>query len=218
MDVTAHATRRYGNPRRNPLFRVIAAIILIAMLGFAYASPYIALDRLKRAANARDAETVNRYVDFPSLRESIKQQITGLLARHLDGGHDNPLAAIGAMIGTALIGPVVNAYTTPDGVAALLNGIPPSGDPVEPPPLATVSKAPSMSGTEAVPSPSSPDAVSPESTGNAPPQPPQTIAGYRDINEFVVTYQHGIGNARYSAIFRRKGLFSWKLAAVDLDD
>jgi hypothetical protein len=52
----------------------------------------------------------------------------------------------------------------------------------------------------------------------APPQPPQTTAGYHGINEFVVTYQHGVGDARYSAILRRDGLFSWKLSAVDLND
>jgi hypothetical protein len=52
---------------------------------------------------------------------------------------------------------------------------------------------------------------------NAPPQPPQTTASYRGINEFVVTYQHGVGDTRYSAILRREGLFSWKLAAVNLN-
>ncbi len=43
-------------------------------------------------------------------------------------------------------------------------------------------------------------------------------AGYRGINEFVVTYQHGAGDARYSAIFLREGLFTWKLAAVNLNE
>jgi hypothetical protein len=31
-----------------------------------------------------------------------------------------------------------------------------------------------------------------------------------------VSYQHGVGDTRYSAIFRRDGLWSWKLSAVDL--
>ncbi|MFM0135769.1 hypothetical protein [Caballeronia grimmiae] len=44
---------------------------------------------------------------------------------------------------------------------------------------------------------------------------PQTTAGYRDINTFAVTYKHGPGDARYSAIFRRGRLVSWKLVAVD---
>lgn len=116
--------KRSARPLAVTLIVTLIVIALIAALGFTYASPYIALNSLKRAADARDAQTVNRYVDFPALRESLKQQVTGLLTRRLDShGNGNPLAAIGAMIGVALIGPLVDAYATPDGVAALLNGM-----------------------------------------------------------------------------------------------
>jgi flagellar basal body-associated protein FliL len=164
----------------------LVVVIVVAMLGVIYASPYIALDRLKRAADARDAQTVNQYVDFPLLRESLKDQVGQLLTRKIDiQKSGNPLAIIGAMIGAALIGPLVDSYATPDGVAAILNGIPPRGDPGEKPPV--------------------------------PKPPPQTTAGYRSFNTFAVNYQHGTGDARYSAILRRYGLFSWKLVAVELN-
>lgn len=193
-----------------PLIVTLVVIVVIAALGFGYASPYIALNNLKRAADARDAQTVNEYVDFPTLRESLKQQVTGLLTRRLDAhGNGNPFAAIGAMIGVALIGPLVDAYATPDGVAALLNGMPPRGNPGERPPVpsAAPAPAPSVAGGTA----------NSENTAT-PPQPPQTTAGYRGLNEFVVTYQHGAGDARYSAILQREGLFTWKLAAVNLNE
>lgn len=204
-----------------PLIVTLIVIVVIAALGFAYASPYLALNNLKRAADARDAQTVNQYVDFPALRESLKQQVTGLLTRRLDAhSNGNPLAAIGAMIGVALIGPLVDAYATPDGVAALLNGIPPRGNPGErppEPPAPPVANNPSAAEAPA-PVPTQPDAATNNANPAAtPPQPPQTTAGYRGLNEFVVTYQHGAGNARYSAIFAREGLFTWKLAAVDLN-
>lgn len=202
-------------PRRHArsLIVVAIAVVVIAALGYMYASPYLALNTLKRAADARDADTVDQYVDFPALRESLKQQVTGVLTRRLDAHNNgNPLAALGAMIGVALIGPLVDAYATPDGVAALLNGMPPRGEPGERPPA-----PPSAQNAPAAP------ALAPEPTpgGSAnqstPPQPPQTTASYRGINEFVVTYQHGVGDTRYSAILRREGLFTWKLAAVDLN-
>jgi hypothetical protein len=204
-----------------PLIGTLIVIVLIAALGFGYASPYMALNNLKRAADARDAQTVNQYVDFPALRESLKQQVTGLLSRRLDAhGSGNPLAAIGAMIGVALIGPLVDAYATPDGVAALLNGIPPRGDPGERPPAPPVAgNAPDAAAP--VPAPAAPTAGNAENSGGntaTPPQPPQTTAGYRGLNEFAVTYQHGAGDARYSAIFHREGLFTWKLAAVNLNE
>lgn len=184
----------------------LVVLILIAALGFIYASPYIALNRVKRAADARDAQTVNQYVDFPALRASLKEQVAALLTRRVDiQKSGNPLAIIGAMIGAALVGPMVDSYATPDGVAAILNGIPPRGVPGERPPQAgdaTPANAPSSGVT----------------TAQQPPrEPPQTTAGYRSLNTFVVTYQHGVGDARYSAIFHRDGLVSWKLVAVDLN-
>ena len=201
---------------RKPLVIVVIVIAVIATLGFSYASPYMTLDRLKRAADARDAATVDQYVDFPALRESLKQQVTALLAQRLDAkSNGNPLAALGAMIGVALIGPLVDAYATPDGVAALLNGIPPRGEPGERPPV----PAPAASGpaNDVAPAPGTAPPSTQVTQPTQPPEPPQTTAGYRGLNEFVITYQHGVGDTRYSAILHRDGLFSWKLSAVDLN-
>jgi len=195
-----------------PILIASIAIVVVAALGYAYASPYIALDRLKRAADSRDVETVNAYVDYPALRDSLKLQVTGLLTRRLDVQHNgNPLAAIGAMIGVALIGPLVDAYATPDGVAALLNGMPPRDEPGERPP------PPPAAQTDNPPQTPPPAAGQANANSKTPPQPPQTTAGYRGLNEFVVSYQHGVGDTRYAAIFRRQGLFTWKLSAVDLN-
>ena len=197
-----------------PLLITLIVIVVVAALGYAYASPYIALQRLKRAADSRDVATVNEYVDYPALRDSLKMQVTGLLTRRLDVQHNgNPLAAIGAMIGVALIGPLVDAYATPDGVAALLNGMPPRGEPGERPPSPPAADKPA-DGTPQAPAPGSNQANADSKT---PPQPPQTTAGYRGVNEFAVSYQHGVGDTRYAAIFRRDGLFMWKLSAVDLN-
>jgi hypothetical protein len=181
-------------------------LLVVAALGFVYASPYIALSRVKKAADARDAQTVNEYVDFPALRSSLKEQIAALLTRRVDiQKNGNPLAIIGAMIGAALVGPLVDSYATPDGVAAILNGIPPRGNPGERPPApqATADARVASSGAT--------------TAQEAPKQPPQTTARYRSFDTFVVTYQHGAGDARYSAIFHRNGLVSWKLVAVDLN-
>ncbi|CAN7301361.1 DUF2939 domain-containing protein [Caballeronia sp. LjRoot34] len=188
----------------------LLVVVVVAVLGVIYASPYIALDRLKRAADARDAQTVNQYVDFPLLRESLKDQVGQLLTRKIDiQKSGNPLAMIGAMIGAALIGPLVDSYATPDGVAAILNGIPPQGDPGEKPPVPSEASGAVVATPGAAPVVASPSAPKP---------PPQTTAGYRSFDTFAVNYQHGTGDARYSAILRRYGLFSWKLVAVELND
>lgn len=214
---------RSGRSTTRSLITAFIVLVVIVALGLAYASPYLALNRLKRAADARDAQTVDRYVDFPALRESLKQQVGALLTRRVTAHSEgNPLAAIGAMIGVALIGPLVDAYATPDGVAALLNGMPPRGNPGERPPVPSDPQTPSNPQAAPVPGAanngSADPAASPAASQTTPAQPPDTTAGYRGLNQFAVTYQHGAGNARYSAIFQREGLFSWKLAAVDLNE
>ncbi|WP_323118149.1 DUF2939 domain-containing protein [Burkholderia alba] len=206
--------------RLKPILITALIAAVIAAILYAYASPYLALKRLKQAVDARDAQAISAYVDFPALRTSLKQQVTEELMRRIDAQQrDNPLSIIGALIGSALIGPLVDAYATPDGVAALISGMPPRGQPGEQPP-----KLGAGAPAQASPPADSPPAAA--STAPASSQPgdddatrntsPQTSAGYRNIDEFVVTYQRNAGGTRYAAIFHRSGLFMWKLSAVDL--
>jgi hypothetical protein len=192
-----------------PLLITLIVVIVIAALGFIYASPYIAVNNLKRAADARDVQTVNQYVDFPALRDSLKQQVGAMLTRRLEADAGSKLATIGAVIGVTLVGPLVDAYATPDGVSALLNGMPPRGTPGEQP------AAPPAAGT-ATPPASAPADHADEPNATQPAR--KGSAGYRSLNEFVVTFQRGEGNANYSAIFRREGLITWKLAAINLNE
>ncbi|MPV55811.1 hypothetical protein CFB46_12420 [Burkholderia sp. HI2761] len=229
--------------RLKPLLIAVLIVAVIATLGYAYASPYVALGRLKSAIDARDAQAISEYVDFPSLRVSLKQQVTEELMRRIDAvKKNNPFAVIGALIGSALIGPLVDAYATPEGVAALMSGLPPRGNPGERPPelsnqpsagnapgstpvappanpaapaSASVPSGNTAASAASSPAPASAAPASPNEATQAPPQQ-QTSAGYRNIDEFVVTYQRSADGTRYAAIFHRFGLFSWKLSGIDL--
>lgn len=228
--------------RLKSLLIVALVVALVAALGYAYASPYVALGRLKSAIDARDAQAISEYVDFPSLRISLKQQVTEELMRRIDAvKKNNPFAVLGALIGSALIGPLVDAYATPEGVAALMSGLPPRGNPGErppewsnqppagnapgnPPAAPPASPAPASAGVpggNAAASAASSPAPAPATPGgpnDATPAPhqQQTSAGYRNVDEFVVTYQRSADGTRYAAIFHRFGLFSWKLSGIDL--
>ncbi|WP_321860993.1 DUF2939 domain-containing protein [Burkholderia cenocepacia] len=235
-----------GSSRRawrvKPLLIVALVVALIAALGYAYASPYVALGRLKSAIDARDAQAISEYVDFPSLRISLKQQVTEELMRRIDAvKKNNPFAVLGALIGSALIGPLVDAYATPEGVAALMSGLPPRGNPGErppewsnqppagnasgnPPAAPPANPAPASAGVPggnaaasaaSAPAPASAAPAGPNDATQTPRQQ-QTSAGYRNVDEFVVTYQRSADGTRYAAIFHRFGLFSWKLSGIDL--
>ncbi|KML61087.1 membrane protein [Burkholderia cepacia] len=222
--------------RLKPLLIAVLAVAVMAAIGYAYASPYVALGRLKSAIDTRDAQAISEYVDFPSLRISLKQQVTEELMRRIDAvKKNNPFAVIGALIGSALIGPLVDAYATPEGVAALMSGLPPRGNPGERPPEWSNLPQGNAPGSAPAAPPANPAPASaavpgsnaataaasssaPASPGDAthPPHQQQTSAGYRNVDEFVVTYQRSADGTRYAAIFHRFGLFSWKLSAIDL--
>jgi hypothetical protein len=204
-----------------PVAITVAVTLVVVTVGYSYASPYIALSRLRAAADARDAAKLNDYVDYPALRASLKEQAGEMVQRRIGAQHsNNPLLLFGAAIGTALISPIVDAYATPEGVAALLNGMPPSGKPGETPP--PVNDGGNMNNGGPTPSPAPANAPArssapPESAQNEQAHP-QTTAGYRSPNEFVVTWQQSANGERYAAVLRRYGLFSWKLAGVELNE
>ena len=58
--------------RLKPKLIAALAVAVVAAVGYAYASPYVALGRLKSAIDARDAQAISAYVDFPALRIGLK--------------------------------------------------------------------------------------------------------------------------------------------------
>ncbi|MEJ2769466.1 DUF2939 domain-containing protein [Mycetohabitans sp. B46] len=208
--------------------RLVAAGVALASVVagmLSYASPYIVLHRLEQAADARDAETVNRYVDYPALRASLKQELNARIRRavsaHID---DSPLAqavaSVGTMVGSALIAPIVEVYATPDGVAALLAGMPPrdvASDTAPPGPVrapqAGATRGTAVSATSGSAGSSAPSGQQPPA-GTSVSGGAQVSAGYRGINEFVVRYRAGPKEPPYAAIFHRTGVFGWQLVGV----
>ncbi|MCP3721700.1 DUF2939 domain-containing protein [Paraburkholderia sp. CNPSo 3272] len=214
-------------PRKNPGWKkpvaiTVAVAMVVAAIGYAYASPYIAVKHMKAAADARDAVALNEYVDYPALRLSLKQEVGEMLQRRVEGQHSsNPLLILGAVIGAALISPLVDAYATPEGVAALLDGMPPTGKPGDRPhaPPPAESGAPSAQSAEPAQSAPASAALPPAAAGNSAPEArPVTTAGYRGLNEFALTWDRGNTGEHYAAILQRHGLFSWKLSAVELNE
>jgi hypothetical protein len=210
-------TTPHRSTTRKPLAAAVltgVATIVLVLVVLAYASPYLVLSRLRDAVQQRNAQMIDRYVDYPALRASLKQQVTQMLRQRVETQKlQHPLAALGALVGMALVDPLVDAYATPDGVAALLKGMPPRGEPGETPPSAGDQPAEqSEQGQQQQGAPSSPVAGSTQAeTTRA-----SSSAGYRDMNTFAVSYARSSGSPPYSVIFHRRGWFSWQIDAVEL--
>ena len=58
-------------------FRTITLILIFG--GYLFTSPYLASRNILRAANNQDVETLISYIDFPAVRDSVKDQLKNLL-------------------------------------------------------------------------------------------------------------------------------------------
>lgn len=105
----------------------IFSLALCVAAAWLYFTPYMAVNRLQAAAERGDSQALNEMVDFPALRTSVKSEIQGSVARGIqkDGG---AFAALGSAVTGMVVGPVVDAAVTPEGINLLLKGQRPTDD------------------------------------------------------------------------------------------
>ncbi|WP_271007758.1 DUF2939 domain-containing protein [Paucibacter sp. B51] len=164
----------------------------LALAGLAlYASPYLALMQIREAARERDGAGLAAWVDFPSLRASVKQ---GVHERLLSSASDrtqppSPARAMGAAVAGALLGPMVEALITPASLARLLQGVPPAaaGLPASAP-------APEVAARRL-----------------------ETRMAYEHPNRFVFSIRPlGEDEEPVELVLHRRGLFAWRVVELRL--
>ncbi|MCS3803442.1 hypothetical protein HNO92_001102 [Chromobacterium alkanivorans] len=176
--------------------KLALGVAVLALGAWFYATPYLALRGMQQALDARDAAKLSGYVDYPALRNSLKESIAPKSVLDLNQSKDkNPLAAMGAAIADAVIAPVVDAMVTPESLALMMRGIKPQpGLP--------------QSGAD------EPAAGGGEASGE-PRAGVDTAMGYEAVDRFVVTVKRKDKTEQpLGLIFKRDGWFGWKLAAV----
>lgn len=101
----------------------LAFAALIALVAYTAAGPYLTVNAIRDAVQARDAAALSQQVDFPALRSSLKAQVSDRLAREFGTqARDNPLAAFGLGVANSLAGGIVEAMVTPAGLGAVMEG------------------------------------------------------------------------------------------------
>jgi len=97
-----------------------AALIVIVCGGLWYfESPAWTLKGMRDAAQSRDADALDAYIDFPALRESLK---TDLMARMMTEARKDKsgFGPLGMAFGSAVLGPMVDGLVSPAGIRAAL--------------------------------------------------------------------------------------------------
>jgi hypothetical protein len=170
-----------------------AAVVLLAV-GAYLVSPFWAIHKLRKAAEAKDAVYITDSVDFPSFRESLKGALSAQMAKEAAASQeDGGFGAMGAAFGAMMVGPLVDALVTPEAVIGLMQGKD----------LGAVTGGASADSTAAAsPSQEEQNDVS-------------TSMRYEGLNRFVVAVEDKDKKAA-SLVFQRHGFFSWKLSGVRL--
>jgi hypothetical protein len=96
------------------LVRWVALICIVVPLIYG-ASPYFSFWRFTVAVRSGDSAAISSRIDFPAVRASLKKQ---LIARFV---HATSSQKRWANLGPTLIDAIVDAYATPDGIAALIS-------------------------------------------------------------------------------------------------
>ncbi|HVO85078.1 MAG TPA: DUF2939 domain-containing protein [Syntrophobacteria bacterium] len=171
-------------------FALIGLIVLILGIGF-YLTPHLAVHNMKKAARNNDADALSRYVDYPSVRESLKANLLGKAAREVSETRaENPFEALQAAFAAALINPMLDALVTPEGLAMLMKGKKPQLD-----------KSARQSTNE----------VKFDKSKT------ETSKSYKDFNHFVVRVKEKDSTkGAVEFTFKRDGLISWKLTFLRL--
>jgi hypothetical protein len=169
--------------------RILAGAIAIAMGGAIFASPYFALHQIKQSLRERDADSLSERVDFPALRENLKGQLMAAMTEGMSAPamKELPFAAMGQALGAALIGPMVDSMISPAGVELLMRN------------NAAIST----------------EARHPAGETSAPQSSAGYTLSYKGWSKVVIHATNANGNEG-DLTLRRHGLWSWKLAAIEM--
>ena len=174
--------------RKKIILLFVGLVALMAGIGL-YFTPHIAVYNMKKAAENKDAEALSGYVDYPSLRESLKANFNAMMVGEIaKSKNESPFEAFGAALAAALINPMIDALVTPESLAMLMKG-----------------ENPQMGDTE----------KNREIHSSSDEADTETSMSYEGLNQFVVTVkQKGSFENPVKLIYKRHGIFSWKLSAL----
>lgn len=96
--------------------------IVLGVAGWLFLTPWIAMDGLREAAQSADRDELERRIDFPALRESVKTELLDQIRVETPTGDglEGAVASIGNSFAEGFVQGTVDAVVTPDGMAAML--------------------------------------------------------------------------------------------------
>ncbi len=163
----------------------IIAVVGVLFAGYVATAPYITVHQMKSAAESQDGEALSEYIEFPSVRQSLKDQMNAMFMKEMakEKTKDNPFSALGAAFGGVIVEKMVDAYVTPAGISQLMAGE----------------------------KPKSTEEGGPYSSFGREPLTDASMS-YESVDKFVVKVKGGTGEEG-KFVLRRRGI-GWKLTEI----
>lgn len=164
-----------------------AIVIIVLLIGFFFASPYIALYNIRSAAVSGDAKALSSYMDFDQLRDSIK---AGINKKMGNSGADTATSGnLGNELASAFADKLVDIFVTPEGISKLM----------------------ALKNNKAEKESNKSDSADNEKSKDS----PSKTFSYSGLNNFVIAVDNKKEKSSVKIVMKRHGLFFWKLSGVE---
>jgi hypothetical protein len=169
--------------------KLISGVAAVLIGGYVVAAPYITVYQMKVAAEKQDGESLSEHIEFPTLRQDLKDQLNVMFASKLANDKEmknNPFAGLATLLVGTFVDKAVDSYVSPAGVTKLM-----MGEKIE---------------------------VKPDSNdaSNLSKEEPFKDAhmGYESLHKFVISTEMQPGK-KVKFVLRRRGI-DWKLTEIKL--
>ncbi len=170
------------------------ALLSSLILGiYFYITPYLSILRFKSSLENLDYIETNKFINYLSLRESIKSQIkVALTLKAEEKVSDKSILKIGILFMNPLINKIVDTTVSPSGLKALLE----------------TGRTQNLTFTK--------EYSKDKETKIATSKRQLLHTNYSGINEFVLTKELTAKNDKIKFVWKRDGLIHWRLNSIDL--
>ncbi|MGA2549550.1 MAG: DUF2939 domain-containing protein [Burkholderiaceae bacterium] len=179
--------------------------IFVLAAGWIGYSPYYTIHQIQKAAREGDAVGLERYVDFPALRASFKDQVLAQLNTRWGNAQAGRLAGLEIALVARLAGKMVDLLVTPQAIAKLAQGQSA---------FSSYSGQGELNATEA--GLAAPIAVPQPGTSAAGTSSSRLAGRYLAYDRFEVQMREAAGNARGPRFLLIRSGIGWKLVSIEL--
>lgn len=107
----------------------ISSVVLALVVGYVAAGPYLTVYAIKTGIVENDAEKLSENIEFPTLRQNMKEQLNASMMKSTATEmKDNPFAALAVGFATKMVDGIVDSFVTPSGLSTLMEGKKPNND------------------------------------------------------------------------------------------